>query len=575
MAENNEKTSGACRGGINPVIAVGFVVFASFLIRLVHLAGRSFYVDEVVTIYVSSRPFSAILPFMMQIGEVHPPLYFWMVNLWLGLWPMVKGVIPSFEAFTRLSSVIFATGGIYLTYLLGARLYDRLTGLTAALMLAFSTYHVFYSQELRMYPMLLFLFLASFNLFLVFLEKPSVSAGAGLVLVNSAALLTHYYGVYIFLVELTFGIYLLIKLKNANNGENQTEVSGKKPDDCKDKDTPRAGKIRDSGNVPFFSGRLLSGRPDSFIPWFLSGRAPAKKNVTATVLVSIASALVLVWWVPFFLRQTGHQDFTLRVNPGLMALPELFSRMAYGSTLPGALEGGPGLYHLAGLLPIFLIIRGLWRDRNHGGFFAGAYLLVPLLVTLVITFTRFHIFEYKYFFILAPVFWILLVRGTGGIRLGKYSGGLLIAVFIIVNVFSASNFFFNPYFQTQNWRGAARAVAKAAKPGEGVIVTPSMMSLPFYYYYKDKSRVMPMDRPDPVRLKPLFSRGASIWLVSTVNHPYVKQTGLIPFLASRMDGGAVVKIRNHNPADVLVVYYFRPLQKEKVKNRRNSNIPLK
>ncbi len=535
----------------------GVILLLGFLIRLINISRRSFYVDESVTIYISSRPMGAILPFMMELGEVHPPVYFWGIRLWLDLWPHLRGILNSFEAFTRLSSVIFSLGGIYLSYLLGLRLYDRLTGLLCGLMLSFSTYHIIYSQELRMYPLLLFLFLASFNLFLVFIEKPSFLAGAGLFIVNSAALLTHYYGVYIFLVELIFGVYIILWLARQKKLKNNTENNSESPCD---------------GATEIYP---VKGKPDCFMEKFLTHQDMARKNLRATVAVSISSALVLIWWVPYFLKQTGHQDFTLRLNPGFLTIFELFSQLGYGSTLPGAVRGGPGFYHIAALLPIFLLIRGFLQDRIHGRVFAGAYLLVPLLVTVGVTFTRFHIFEFKYFYVLAPAFWLLVVRGAMGLRLGKFSGGILLVAILIVNLFSASNFFFDPYYQTQDWRGAARLVARQAKPGDRVIVNPSMMSLPFYHYYPGKDQVMPMDHPDPARLDPLFQQGAGIWVVSTVNHPFVRQAGLVPYLASRMKGREVAKIDNHNPADVLVVYYFITPQKEKGDNGRNINIPLK
>jgi uncharacterized membrane protein len=61
--------------------------------------------------------------------------------------------LGSEEWVLRLPSALVGLLSIYLLYRLGSALFDRLTGLAAALLLAVSPFHVWYSQEARMYAL--------------------------------------------------------------------------------------------------------------------------------------------------------------------------------------------------------------------------------------------------------------------------------------------------------------------------------------------------------------------------------------------------------------------------------------
>jgi len=527
----------------NLLTAVSIVILA-LILRLIHLGTKSIYVDEAVTVYICSRPLSAILPFMMKIREVHPPLYFWLVRLWFYLWPAARSFIPSNEAFMRLSSVLFGVGNVLMTYLLGKNLFNRKTAIGASFLLSLSTFHIYYSQELRMYPALLFFMLMSFHFFILFLEKPTIPRGIGLAAANGLALLTHYYSFYILLIELIFGLYLIYFMYSL----------GKNP--------PPADQPVESGKDITLIDRIFT--------MVLKDRKTMKANMKWTAIISFLSVCPFIFWIPNFISQTGHQDFSLRVNPAFSSFFLLFSKCAYGQNIAASKIWNMDPLMTASLLPILLIIVAFMKGHGKGKIFAGIYLMVPIVITFIVTFTRFHIFEYKYFFIITPPFWMLLTSGIISLKT-RYLKEFIFSLFILVNGFTLFNFHTNSYYQSQNWRGAALYVKSRIGAGERVIVNPSMMSLPFYYYFPEKERVMPMDKPDMGRLKVGMGNGKGLWLVTTVNHPFVKQAGLIDFLLKYLHLRDVYKFRCHNPADVIHIYYFIVPQKEKDNSRRSNN----
>lgn len=98
--------------------------------------------DEGATILFAKLPWPTVLGFHGQY-EPHPPLYYATVKL-------VTLFLPVATA-GRLLSVVCGAMTVVVLYALAARLTGRLPALAAALLLAVSPLHIWYSQEARMY----------------------------------------------------------------------------------------------------------------------------------------------------------------------------------------------------------------------------------------------------------------------------------------------------------------------------------------------------------------------------------------------------------------------------------------
>jgi uncharacterized membrane protein len=123
------------------VIALGF--------RLVAL-NQSFWLDEAINVIsVRDRTVTDLL-FSYSLGDFHPPLYHLILWIWIKL-------IPLSEITARLPSVIFGTLTVFLTFKIAKEiLVDKGYSILAALLLATSGLHIYYSQEARMYSLACF-----------------------------------------------------------------------------------------------------------------------------------------------------------------------------------------------------------------------------------------------------------------------------------------------------------------------------------------------------------------------------------------------------------------------------------
>jgi 4-amino-4-deoxy-L-arabinose transferase-like glycosyltransferase len=183
-------------------IAVTLLALAA---RVVRLDFQPLWWDEGYSIFFATRDFVTMLE--RTAIDIHPPLYYALLQLWM----IVAG---KNAVAARLPSVIVGVATIPLLYALARELFpplsktgegkggDNRVALLAALLLALSPLHVYYSQEVRMYGLVTLLGLASVYLFVRLLQMPvgtraSIFVAGAYILVTAAVLYTQYYAAFI------------------------------------------------------------------------------------------------------------------------------------------------------------------------------------------------------------------------------------------------------------------------------------------------------------------------------------------------------------------------------------------
>jgi mannosyltransferase len=179
------------------------LLLLSFALRLYRLPVQSIWWDEGHSITMASAPLGAIptLPGM----DVHPPGYFWLLHLWMGL-------AGRSEYALRFFSLIFGVATVALLFSFAIKLTAEmpllrsdhrrvLFALGAAAIAALSPLHIAYAQEVRMYAQVTFLSLGSIYAFWSLLQSRnpfSLRKRVSLdwlvyVLTTAASLYTHYF----------------------------------------------------------------------------------------------------------------------------------------------------------------------------------------------------------------------------------------------------------------------------------------------------------------------------------------------------------------------------------------------
>ncbi|WP_222916663.1 glycosyltransferase family 39 protein [Natrinema sp. SYSU A 869] len=168
-------------------------------LRLFRLDSESYWVDEVVSVTTatSNTPFELLIS--VPGNDPHPPLYYLLLSGW-------TAVFGTTELATRLLSALVGIATVVVLYGVGRRLFDREVGAIAAVFVAVSPFHIWYSQEVRMYNLLALLTALSFYWFVrMQTERPADEEGVrdDIWYVVSTVLLgyTHVFGLFVILAQ--------------------------------------------------------------------------------------------------------------------------------------------------------------------------------------------------------------------------------------------------------------------------------------------------------------------------------------------------------------------------------------
>lgn len=133
------------------VTAKGFAVVAAVTttgaaVRVFHLGAQSLWLDELFSVFLARRDWSAIVTGTALDQE--PPLYYFLLHLALQ-W-------NAGEMAARLVSVVFAIATIPLLFALARAMFDDRTAVASTIILSLSPFQVSFAQEARMYAQLTF-----------------------------------------------------------------------------------------------------------------------------------------------------------------------------------------------------------------------------------------------------------------------------------------------------------------------------------------------------------------------------------------------------------------------------------
>jgi mannosyltransferase len=192
-----EWLSDSVRQAGGPAVTALVAVLVAAVLRLHRLGEESFWLDEAFTWFFVTREYTTLeLLTTLPTEDVHPPLYYLLIDGW-------AAIAGTSEAALRFPSAVFGIATVGMLYLVGAKLFDRWTGAIAAVFLAVSSFHLYYSQEARMYSLLTVLTLLSFYFFIDLVRDRERSGWIvlGYVLASVLLVYTHIYGAFVVVAQ--------------------------------------------------------------------------------------------------------------------------------------------------------------------------------------------------------------------------------------------------------------------------------------------------------------------------------------------------------------------------------------
>ncbi len=174
-----------------------YIVFTSLAliigsgIRLLQLGKQRLFIDEAYAWAASKLPVIEILRQGLQ--EPHPGLYYLLLKFYLVF-------VPATQSGLRGLSTVFSIASLGMVAIIAARWWNLKAAFFASLLLAISSFDIYYAQEARMYTTLGLFWILSYILLVEALnERPRLLLGWGLV--NALMLWTHLYGLPVVFIQ--------------------------------------------------------------------------------------------------------------------------------------------------------------------------------------------------------------------------------------------------------------------------------------------------------------------------------------------------------------------------------------
>ena len=469
-------------------LALAAILVLAFALRLYRLDAQSIWYDEGWSIHLATSPIGAALEQIGSEGHTHPPGYYLLLMGWVRVFG--SGVVA-----VRGLSVALGVATVWAMYSLAAALFGRRAGLVASALLALAPAHIVYSQETRMYALLL-LALAAWlqRVYVHATQDESWTVGNALLMagLEITAIYTHYFS---FFVLLSASTWLLLQLVRQAKG----------------------GRIR--GIALWAFSQVVAFV--AFVPWLGVALRRALGHAPMGVMPApLASYLWQVW------------SFLLGGHIALAGRERVFAALAVAG--------------LATAVAAAVVSMVGERERRPVVFLALQCIL-PLVLVFVLTQVR-PGFHPRYLLMLIVPILLLMARGwTVMAERGWASRSLALVsctVWLATSVVATRALQSDPYYNRDDARATAAYLNERLEPGSLVLVDVEDWALR-YYLGDTELRDVYVDVAGLTRGR---SRSIEDLLVPRTQAALVRwhqgstdKAGLLPYLLER--AGALVETR--------------------------------
>ena len=518
---------------------VAFITLVGGGLRVLLLAKNGLWLDEAFSVWLVNHRVADMLEWIIRIDS-HPPLYYLLLHSWVAL----KGDTPYY---TRLLSALFGIATIPVIYLIGKRMSGAMVGLSAAVLLAFSTFNIFYAQEARMYTLLMFNASVAIYALVRLLTDPRSAMPIGSQFRD-------------YLHAWRTGEPIEPDTKNDFSYKIKSPQTGWRAWFYRHRWSPIEIVETDMAWVVFImfsAATLLTHNTAVFFPiatnifvlsLMLYQRTRGDGFQTALQPPSFGNwvkahiGIFLLWspWLVPFIRQTSRvtQEFWLP-KPTWETITQTL-RMLLNASAPTQ-ASQIMTWVLYAVLCLGLIY---YRKQLSMFFFLAALFAVPVLGELLVSIRRPIFLDRTLIWITIP----LLLLLAAGIAQFRFRFLMVIALGILgANYLFADGDYYR-FYQKEDWSTAAGYVANFAEPDDLVLFNSNFVVIPFEYYFGEYEKLysiqvvkqgVPLDLFDSGILEPKMTESDipslvsmiggydRVWLVYS-HDDYTDPEGLIP-----------------------------------------------
>ena len=414
-------------------------ILTGFGLRLYQLGAESLWYDETVSVVLARKSLSGLIAH--TAGDIHPPGYYIFLHFWQVL--AQPSLTHGLEFLYAWPSLWFGVLILALIYALGRRLLNRQASLLAVWLGAIHPFHIWYSQEVRMYTMGAALGLFCLWAVIVYWQIGSdaepmanrkIRPPSALPRMRNAALIMYIGAAAAGLYTLYYFLFTLLAL-------NLIVLWLAWP------------QMRTASSL----WRQLRG-------WLLA-----------------QLGVLLLWlpWLPIFYRQAIDPPVPPWRMPWATAIDLVNSvaegalALLLGQSFPEPSHWSYAWLWLVALAAIFYLFYRHLRlsTKTDAGLVIWAFLFVPVALIYLLTATVTPLYHVRYLFTYAPIFLLPLAAAMLALRRFQWMlTGLAFLVYIGAAVVSLQHFWFDPAYRADDHRSAVQQLAEQWRPGDAILV---------------------------------------------------------------------------------------------------------
>ena len=146
------------------------LIFIGTILRFYKIDFQSPWIDEIFTLANTGKEKSfKEIYFFLKENDPHPPLYYYIIHI-------VNLFFDNTSLVARAVSAVFGVAGLFAIYYLAQELFNKKVGIIAVALLSINYFHIYYSQEARMYSMLFLTTTLSFYFLIKLIKKPTIKS---------------------------------------------------------------------------------------------------------------------------------------------------------------------------------------------------------------------------------------------------------------------------------------------------------------------------------------------------------------------------------------------------------------
>jgi mannosyltransferase len=187
-------------GAGSPLVTAGFAVAVLVSLVLRFVTTSPLWLDEAQSVAIARLPLAQLFDALRQDGS--PPLYYLLLHVWIGWFGQGDYAVRSLSA-------VFGVLTLPLAWRLTRQLAGRRTAQAVLLLLATSPFAIRYSDETRMYALMVLLTVLLAMAVRQVLRRPGVWPVVAVALTTAALALTHYWGFYLLAVVVVLALVLV------------------------------------------------------------------------------------------------------------------------------------------------------------------------------------------------------------------------------------------------------------------------------------------------------------------------------------------------------------------------------